>query len=73
MKRFSLEGGDYVKNEMDVSFDILDLDMSAYIHDKAPKQSARYTLYAVTVRFLKCSKVRLYVRIIFLESRWSTK
>ncbi|KAI1731508.1 ubiquitin carboxyl-terminal hydrolase domain-containing protein [Ditylenchus destructor] len=48
MKRFSLEGGDYVKNEIDVSFDISDLDMSAYIHDKAPKQISRYALYAVT-------------------------
>ncbi|KAI1722851.1 ubiquitin carboxyl-terminal hydrolase domain-containing protein [Ditylenchus destructor] len=48
MKRFSLEGGDYVKNEIDVSFDIAQLDMSRYMHEKAPYQKAEYSLYAVT-------------------------
>uniref|UniRef100_A0A915CU86 ubiquitinyl hydrolase 1 n=1 Tax=Ditylenchus dipsaci TaxID=166011 RepID=A0A915CU86_9BILA len=46
--RFSLEGGEYIKNEIEVGFDIAKLDMSNYVHEKAPMQNPFYSLYAVT-------------------------
>lgn len=49
MKRFSFDGGEFIKNEIDVGFDINNLDMSSYVHEEAPRQNPIYSLYAVTV------------------------
>lgn len=51
MKRFSPDRGEFVKNEIEVGYDISNLDMSRFLHEKAPKSKSIYTLYAVTVRF----------------------
>jgi len=53
MKRFSFEAGEFVKNEVEVGFDIGNLSMAQFVHEQAPKQlSANYSLYAVTVLLL---------------------
>lgn len=50
MKRFTSQGGDFIKNEVEVGFDSVKLDMSAFVHPESPaKQSSIYSLYAVTV------------------------
>lgn len=50
MKRFSFDGGEFIKNEIDVGFDINSLNMSGYVHEDALRQNSIYSLYAVTVR-----------------------
>uniref|UniRef100_A0A183CDX1 ubiquitinyl hydrolase 1 n=1 Tax=Globodera pallida TaxID=36090 RepID=A0A183CDX1_GLOPA len=48
LKRFSLSARCFVKNEVEISFDINGLDLSPYIHPKSPLRSAKYNIYAVT-------------------------
>uniref|UniRef100_A0A914HCU9 ubiquitinyl hydrolase 1 n=1 Tax=Globodera rostochiensis TaxID=31243 RepID=A0A914HCU9_GLORO len=48
LKRFSLSARCFVKNEVEISFDINGLDLSPYIHQKSPLRSAKYNIYAVT-------------------------
>lgn len=65
MKRFSPDSrGEFVKNEIEVGYDIVNLDMSRFLHEKAPKSKSIYSLYAVTVNH------SFRVNSYFLESRW---
>jgi ubiquitin C-terminal hydrolase len=56
LKRFSFVSGQFVKNEVDVNFEIENFDLAPYIHSKAPQcvqSKAKYNLYAVTVLLFK--------------------
>lgn len=58
LKRFSLYGGEFVKNEMTVDFEPHGaMNMETYLHEKAPKQQAQYTLYAITVVVLVIQEI----------------
>ncbi|GMS80153.1 hypothetical protein PENTCL1PPCAC_2328 [Pristionchus entomophagus] len=48
LKRFSYQGGGYVKNQIDVSFPLNDLDLRQYLHPSSPHRSNPYQLYSVT-------------------------
>ena len=52
LKRFSFNSGRFVKNEVDVHFDIENFDLAPYTHSKSTfLQNKEYNLFAVTVCF----------------------
>ncbi|KAL3117143.1 hypothetical protein niasHT_007546 [Heterodera trifolii] len=48
LKRFSQNNGNFVKNEAAVTFDVNELDLSPYVHEKSPLFNATFSLYAIT-------------------------
>ncbi|CAD5231431.1 unnamed protein product [Bursaphelenchus xylophilus] len=49
LKRFRQNpDGSFEKNTIAVDFDIQNLDLSPYLHEKASKQNSKYRLYAIT-------------------------
>ncbi|KAL3110651.1 hypothetical protein niasHT_017529 [Heterodera trifolii] len=48
LKRFSLNDGRYVKNDVEVTFDVAELDLAPFLHEKSPHHNAAFSLYGIT-------------------------
>ncbi|KAL3119439.1 hypothetical protein niasHT_002527 [Heterodera trifolii] len=48
LKRFSQNDGNFVKNEVEVTFNVNELNLSPYIHEMSPLPNSAFTLYAMT-------------------------
>jgi ubiquitin C-terminal hydrolase len=72
LKRFAHKNGEFVKNNVEVDFDINNLDMSAYIHKNAYTtldQKPIYQLYAITASYFHWNALIFELNV--LESRRS--
>ncbi|KAL3104305.1 hypothetical protein niasHT_029090 [Heterodera trifolii] len=48
LKRFSRNNGHYVKNDVEVTFDVAELDLAPFLHEKSPHHNAALSLYGIT-------------------------
>lgn len=60
-----MSSGHFIKNEIDVNFEIENLSLAPYIHSKAAPQqyNKRYNLYAVTVSIIY-SQVKNFIKAL---------